>query len=319
MPAGAYTTARTCSRARRLFEWETHVSRTAASIKAMLFEKDMIATRRDQLLAELAMPDALHARLDATVAIGVHEFLRQHGDDDELKVTVLVSWEAEEVSDADGNGDPDAAGSAWPLGSVACHVSRLSGARLPPIRVEVRGAPRANAGAKDSAWVVERAPLEELMSRSTVGPLDELLLTAEGGVVLEGSQSNFFALIDGAVHTADEGVLAGTVRRLLLEVCEREGIPIVRRPPAVADASRWEGALLSSTSRLALPVDELYVPAQGQPSVPSDLRATFNTAPGSLATRLADWVRTEVEAHSTEIPMPVEAAKEGGRCTDNGN
>lgn len=33
------------------------------------------------------------------------------------------------------------------------------------------------------------------------------------------------------MHTADEGVLAGTVRRLLLEVCMREGIPVVFRPP----------------------------------------------------------------------------------------
>ena len=64
------------------------------------------------------------------------------------------------------------------------------------------------------------------------------------------------------------GVLEGTVRRLLLEVCEREGIPVVLKPPKLAEAaSKWEGALISSTSRLMLPIDELYehVTSRGVP------------------------------------------------------
>lgn len=40
----------------------------------------------------------------------------------------------------------------------------------------------------------------------------------EQGDVLEGTQTNFFAIIDNAVHTAKEGVLMGTVRGVLLEV-----------------------------------------------------------------------------------------------------
>ena len=39
------------------------------------------------------------------------------------------------------------------------------------------------------------------------------------------------------VHTAGEGVLAGTVRRLLLEVCEREGVPVVLEPPTLDSAA----------------------------------------------------------------------------------
>ena len=142
------------------------------------------------------------------------------------------------------------------------------------------------------------------MGASTVGPVNELLLLGEGGELLEGSQTNFYALIDGAVHTADEGVLAGTVRRLILEVCEREGIPVALQPPTLDSAHRWEGALISSTSRLALPVDVLYVPKDGAPSTPADLRAEFEYAPTSLGARLQELVRQEVEAHSTEIPLP---------------
>jgi branched-subunit amino acid aminotransferase/4-amino-4-deoxychorismate lyase len=37
-----------------------------------------------------------------------------------------------------------------------------------------------------------------------------------GGELLEGSQTNFYAVHDGALWTADDGVLAGTVRNLVL-------------------------------------------------------------------------------------------------------
>jgi len=96
-------------------------------------------------------------------------------------------------------------------------------------------------------------------------------------------------------------VLAGTVRRLLLEVCEREGIPVCMEPPVLADAGAWEGALISSTSRLLLPIDELYVPAEGHVSAEADLRRTFDNGPASLAAQLRDLVRGEVEQHSSEI------------------
>jgi len=118
--------------------------------------------------------------------------------------------------------------------------------------------------------------------------------------LLEGSQTNFYALIDGAVHTADEGVLKGTVRRLLFEVCEREGIPVVLSAPSLEGAGGWEGAMLSSTSRLLLPIDELYVPKAGKRSAPSDLLRRFENK-NSLAARLRALVASEVEAHSCEI------------------
>lgn len=47
----------------------------------------------------------------------------------------------------------------------------------------------------------------------------QILLVTQQGDVLEGTQTNFFAVIDNAVHTAKEGVLMGTVRGVLLEVC----------------------------------------------------------------------------------------------------
>lgn len=297
-PSGAYTTARTCSRARRLFEWETHVARTATSVEAMVLgEKQTRETAppaASALLDALATPAALRPRLDVTVASAMRTYVAAHGDDTELKVTVLVSWDKAHETE-------QCAESSSPPGSIACHIAPLPPLPTSPVRVEVRGAPRSNALAKDSAWVADRAPLEALMGASTAGPLNELLLVSEAGELLEGSQTNFFALVDGCVVTAGEGVLAGTVRRLLFEVCEREGIPVKLAPPNLADATQWEGALISSTSRLMLPIEELYVPAEGSPATTSDLRVKFDNAPGSLAARLRDLVASEVVQHSTEM------------------
>ena len=108
-PAGAYTTARTCCSARRLFEWETHVQRTASSVAGMLGDDDDV---------ELAKPEVLRPRLDATVAAAVREYTATHGQDGELKVTVLVTW--------DGAGKAPSSGAAG-VGSVACHVAPLIG------------------------------------------------------------------------------------------------------------------------------------------------------------------------------------------------
>ncbi len=61
----------------------------------------------------------------------------------------------------------------------------------------------------------------------------QVLLSDEQGRVFEGLSSNFAAVIDGAVHTAGEGILLGTVRQVVLDVCEQQGIPVVLQPPSI--------------------------------------------------------------------------------------
>ena len=90
------------------------------------------------------------------------------------------------------------------------------------------------------------------MRGATAGAMNELLLATEEGALLEGSQTNFFAIRDGAVHTAAEGILEGTVRRLVLEVCAREGIPTVLRPPALGSSSEWSGGAWSVIQKLSV-------------------------------------------------------------------
>ena len=79
---------------------------------------------------------------------------------------------------------------------------------------QIRGAPRSNAEAKDSEWVRQR---QGLMA-SKPQDVNELLLAGADGTILEGLSSNFFVVMDGALHTAGEGILPGTVRDLTLQV-----------------------------------------------------------------------------------------------------
>ena len=263
-PSGAYTTARTCCGGTRIFEWSAHVARTASTAAAMLGSID---TGSAQVVQCVGTADALRPKLDKNVAAAVAAYRSHHAKkkDCELRITVLVTWESAAVE-------------------IAAHVAPLPPVPAPPVRVEVRGSARSNALAKNSAWVSERAPLEALMragEENVGGSINELLLTEPGtGSILEGSQTNFFAIVGGKVYTAGEGVLAGTVRRVALEVCAREGVDVVLAPPNIAEARKgdWEGALISSTSRLLLPIDEVYAPPEGVPSTPSDLVCRFSTA-----------------------------------------
>jgi len=286
-PTGAYTTARTTCAGQRLFEWDTHVHRTAASAAEMLRQSGHPEANR--LIEELGSTTSLRPRLDATVATAVRKYLSIHGDKNELKVTVLVTW-ADSLTNEVG-------AEIHSPGTVIAHVSPLPPIPSPPVKVEVRGAPRANAAAKDSSWVSERSSLEAVMRAD----MNELLLASPEGEIFEGSQTNFYAVIDGSVHTAGGGVLEGTVRRLVLHVCEREGIPVVLSPPQLATIDTWEGALISSTSRLLLPVHQIYHPTtENQTSTDADLIRSFEYE-STPASRLSDWVRDLVETHSVEI------------------
>merc|ERR1711865_895535 len=164
----------------------------------------------------------------------------------ELKITVLVGWKKKEKNN-DQADDSSSSDSNTGVVDIACHVTELPSLPTRPVRVEIRGTPRDNAAAKDSSWVTERLPLEQLMLKS-YQPMNELLLTTtdssdidttttgreveETMIILEGSQTNFYAIHkDGTVYTAEDGILRGTVRTILLDICAREHIPVVLEPP----------------------------------------------------------------------------------------
>jgi len=287
-PRGAYTTARTVGYT-KVLEFQLHVQRLLDSAKLMMGATEQFSTT-PAILGSAAL---LRPYVVRSVAAGLRAFHTAFPQClEERRITCLLTW--------DGPPD-DAAGAAapgWPVDfQLYTHIHPLPPRPSPPIRVDIRGAPRGNAKAKDSQWVKERKGLEALM-----GPgVNEILLVDEGGHILEGTQTNFFAVLEGRVHTAGEGILEGSIRQMVLEGCAQAGIGVVLSPPNVADVARWEGAFVTSTSRLVLPIDVLGLPEGIGSEGESDVRR-FPDQP--LTRRIVDLVARKLDADS----IPIEGA-----------
>jgi len=115
------------------------------------------------------------------------------------------------------------------------------------VRVITTRIARHNPTAKTTAWMSERkaAPLPP--------GVHEAILVSPEGELLEGTSSNFYAVIDGALHTAGEGVLGGIVRRALLQLAP-EILPVVFQPARIDALWTLEEAFITSASRGVLPV-----------------------------------------------------------------
>jgi branched-chain amino acid aminotransferase len=93
-------------------------------------------------------------------------------------------------------------------------------------------------------------------AREAVSDVNEVLLVDDHMDILEGSSSNFFAVLDGTLRTADAGVLAGVTRGTVLG-CADGLVPVEFTPVRVPDISRLQEAFITSVSRAVLPVVEI--------------------------------------------------------------
>jgi branched-chain amino acid aminotransferase len=83
--------------------------------------------------------------------------------------------------------------------------------------------------------------------------IEEGLLLAADGSILEGLSSNFFAVLDGTLQTEEDRVLPGITRALVLEVAARQ-IPLARRATRIDELPLLDEAFITSASREMLPV-----------------------------------------------------------------
>lgn len=86
---------------------------------------------------------------------------------------------------------------------------------------------------------------------------EEVLMADESGNILEGLTSNFYAIMDGKIWTAGQGVLFGITRQIVLSLAHDSGFPVQLEAPKLSDLSRFTEAFITSTSRAVLPVTEI--------------------------------------------------------------
>jgi branched-chain amino acid aminotransferase len=142
---------------------------------------------------------------------------------------------------------------------------------------------RPNPHAKDTRFIAAATSAYQALPDG----VEEGLMVADDGSLLEGLSSNFFAAVDGVLFTEEDRVLLGVTRALVLEVAL--GILPVRRQavrhdqlPAVTEC------FITSVSREVLPV----VRIDGRPIL--DGRPGPNTR--AIQAAFASLVEREAEA-----------------------
>ena len=120
--------------------------------------------------------------------------------------------------------------------------------------------------AKISSWSSKRRPLEQKETFMPDGVGEVLLLQETKDTrafhVLEGLTSNFFVIYkDGTIRTANEGILFGYVRHLVLKVAEEHGFNVnITHPILLEEACEWEECFITSSSRLIYPIEKILIP-----------------------------------------------------------
>ena len=90
---------------------------------------------------------------------------------------------------------------------------------------------------------------------------------------------------------------------MVLEALELEGVRRVLAPPpgGVPGAARWEGALICSTSRLALPLDGVIIGEGGEGAGEGETVVPLDESASGVAARIARRVEAMV-AGASEVP-----------------
>jgi branched-chain amino acid aminotransferase len=167
---------------------------------------------------------------------------------------------------------PDAA--TWERGLRVALVDRL--------RVSVRA---LDPGAKTGNYMNNMLALHEARARGA----DDALMLNDRGEVTEGSTSNVYLVSRGQVATPalDAGILRGTTRTRILDLCARRGLPAAETRVLPADVLAADEAFLSSSVRGVIPV------------VAVDGRPLGDGRPGPVTRRVHAWFEEAADAEAS--------------------
>jgi hypothetical protein len=119
---------------------------------------------------------------------------------------------------------------------------------------------------KIASWTRLRKKMEKPETYMPTGVSEVLMVRPSqmnGHVdVLEGLSSNVFVVYkDGTIRTAQDGVLNGYVRHLVLECVETCGLKLDPRPILLHEATEglWQEAFITSSTRLIFPIARILM------------------------------------------------------------
>ncbi len=138
----------------------------------------------------------------------------------------------------------------------ALHTPKLSDYQN-GVKVVTRRLQRNNPKAKLTNFIETAAAVR----RELPDGVNEAVMVGADNQLLEGLSSNFYAVKDGAIWTAEKDVLSGITRSLVFDVVRDAGIPLRLEGVRLEELASLEEAFITSASRAVLPVTEI----DGQP------------------------------------------------------
>jgi D-alanine transaminase len=238
----------------RFFQMEPHLRRLEQGLCALSIAGVRVADLRDvfrQLLAKNGLGDAdatVYLQITRGAAPRVHAF-----PDPPVSPTVYA-----EAKPFKPRGDPA-------VGVSVITMPDIRWARCDIKTVALTANCLANQRAK------EAGAIEAVFVRD--------------GVAIEATASSFFAVVDGEVRTAPKSnyILPSISRQVVLDVCQREGIPHRETPVFVDDIWRAPELFLAGTTLEVMPV------------VRVDGRTVGDGKPGPVAGKLHMLFQRETE------------------------
>ena len=177
----------------------------------------------------------------------------------------------------------------FPAASVKPTVYATVNRLTPPEEARARGA--AAITIPDIRW--SRCDLKTLQLLPNVlakqaaveaGAMDALMV--RDGMVTEGSHTNVFGVVDGALrtHPANNFILPGITRTVVLEIAHELGIPVAEQAFAERELSSLEELFLAGTTTDVMPIVRVNGKDIG------------DGKPGPVAKRLFDGLRGRLDA-----------------------
>lgn len=236
LPQGLYSTFRTYAGRTKVLGLEMHLHRLydplpTLGIRAMVSPPELRAALRETLRDF----DAEEARARVTVSTG-----STTGSTAEHAGEVFLALEPLKA--------PDACASATGTGETVYQRG---------VRVVLSPVERKTPRLKTTSFIGDSDQARKSIQKS--GAYEALM--TQKGKILEGLTSNFYAVKNGVIITAREGILLGVTRRYVLRLARSNGIGIEYRPPRVEELPTWDEAFITSSGRGVVPVTEI----DGQP------------------------------------------------------
>ncbi len=148
--------------------------------------------------------------------------------------------------------------------------------------ITLPGSARHNPASKTTGWLHSRG-------RITL-PQDiyEGLLVDDEGRILEGTNSNFYAILDGELRTAGAGALPGIAQQIVFTVAPSI-LPMRKDAVHVSDIPLFSEAFITSSSRGVVPVVEI------------DGVGIGDGKPGACTQAIREAYNAWVQAHLEEL------------------